>query len=118
MLDFHGWEGLALSAEIKFDLKHFREIERLALVGDRQWEKFLGGFARPLTAADMRYFSKGALAEALACSSTDAAQISQLGRGRGRKLCSSPEGQLTGVGSSVVRAGPVRVHNDHMAQQN
>ena len=32
MADFHGWEGAALWDDIKFDLKHFSDIERLAMV--------------------------------------------------------------------------------------
>jgi len=42
MRDFHGWEPVAFWDEVKFDLKHFSDIERLAMVGDKQWEKFLG----------------------------------------------------------------------------
>ena len=30
MHDFHGWEAGALWEDIKFDVKHFRDIERLA----------------------------------------------------------------------------------------
>ena len=66
MRDFHGWEPVAFWDEVKFDLKHFSDIERLALVGDKQWEKFLGVFSRPFTAAEIRYFDKSALLEARA----------------------------------------------------
>ena len=66
MQDFHGWEPVAFWDEVKFDLKHLRDIERLALVGDKQWEKFLGVFGRPFTSAEIRYFDKSALAEARA----------------------------------------------------
>ena len=61
MLDFHGWEGVALWDEVKFDVKHLCEIERLAIVGDKQWEKFLSAFCRPFTAAEVRYFDISAL---------------------------------------------------------
>ena len=61
MRDFHGWEPLAFWDEVKFDLKHFGDIERLAMVGDRQWERFLGVFGRPFTAAEMRYFDESML---------------------------------------------------------
>ena len=30
MIDFHGWEAAALWDDIRFDLKHFSDIERLA----------------------------------------------------------------------------------------
>ena len=66
MLDFHGWEGVALWDEVKFDLKHLGEIERLSMVGDKKWEKFLGAFCRPFTTAEIRYFDKVAIDEARA----------------------------------------------------
>jgi hypothetical protein len=58
MLDFHGWDGHALWDELKFDAKHLGEIERLAVVGDRQWEKYLTTFGSVLTSAEVRYFDR------------------------------------------------------------
>jgi len=66
MRDFHGWEPAAFWDEVTFDLKHFGDIERLAMVGDKQWEKFLAVFARPFTAAEIRYFDSSALSAAQA----------------------------------------------------
>ena len=34
MTGFHGWEASALWEDIKFDSKHFADIERLAMVGE------------------------------------------------------------------------------------
>jgi hypothetical protein len=64
MVDFHGWEGAALWDDIKFDLKHFKDIERLAMVGDKKWEQAMAVFCRPFTTAKIRYFDKAAIAEA------------------------------------------------------
>jgi len=61
MREFHGWEPIAFWDEVKFDLKHFGDIERLAMVGDKQWQKFLGVFGRPFTAAEIRYFDESEL---------------------------------------------------------
>jgi hypothetical protein len=36
MTGFNGWEGSALRDEINFDLEHFFDIERLAMVGDKK----------------------------------------------------------------------------------
>src|SRR6202049_2479843 len=52
--DFHGWTLGALWEDIKFDLKHFADIERLALVGDRKWEAGMAVFCRPFTTATIR----------------------------------------------------------------
>jgi stage II sporulation SpoAA-like protein len=61
MSDFHGWDAAALWDDIKFDLKHFSDIERLAIVGDQQWEKGMSVFCRPFTTATIRYFDQAAI---------------------------------------------------------
>ena len=56
MEDFHGWDAGALWQDIKFDIKHFKDIERLALVGDKKWEKGMSIFCKPFTTAKVKYF--------------------------------------------------------------
>jgi hypothetical protein len=56
MQDFHGWTVGALWEDIKFDLRHFADIERLALVGDKRWEAGMAVFCKPFTTAKIRYF--------------------------------------------------------------
>ncbi len=58
MHDFHGWELGALWEDTKFDLKHFRDIDRLALVGESKWEELMSKFCRPFTSAKIRYFPR------------------------------------------------------------
>ena len=64
MHDFHGWSAGALWEDIKFDMKHVRDIDRLALVGDRKWEAGMAGFCRPFTTATIRYFDRAQADEA------------------------------------------------------
>jgi len=64
MHDFHGWTAGALWEDIKFDRKHFRDIERLAIVGETQWEKGMAAFCKPFTSATVRYFDHAKAAEA------------------------------------------------------
>lgn len=64
MTDFHGWEAAALWDDIKFDLKHFADIERLAMVGDKTWEKGMSVFCRPFTTATIRYFDHAKIEDA------------------------------------------------------
>jgi hypothetical protein len=66
MVDFHGWKAAALWDDIKFDLKHFSDIERLAMVGDKKWEEGMSVFCRPFTTAKIRYFDHEAIGEARA----------------------------------------------------
>ena len=56
MDDFHGWEAGGLWEDVKFDLKHFADIERLAMVGDKRWEEWMAQFCTPFTRAEIRYF--------------------------------------------------------------
>jgi hypothetical protein len=56
MHDFHGWDAGALWEDIKFDVKHFSDIDRIAFVGEKQWEKGMSIFCRPFTTAQIRYF--------------------------------------------------------------
>jgi hypothetical protein len=62
--DFHGWEAGALWEDLKFDFKHFADIERLALVGETRWEQGMAMFCKPFTTAKIRYFDSSKLAEA------------------------------------------------------
>ncbi len=66
MVEFHGWEGAALWDDIKFDLKHFAGIERLAMVGEKKWQKGMSKFCQPFTTARIRYFGRTAASEARA----------------------------------------------------
>jgi hypothetical protein len=64
MVDFHGWKAGALWEDVKFDMKHFTDIDRLAIVGDKQWEKGMAVFCRPFTSAKVRYFDRSRIEEA------------------------------------------------------
>jgi hypothetical protein len=64
MKDFHGWDPGALWDEIRFDIKHSKDVERLAMVGEKKWERELAVFTEPFTAAAVRYFDLPDLAAA------------------------------------------------------
>lgn len=64
MHDFHGWEVAALWEDMKFDFKHFKDIERIAMVGEKKWEHGMAVFCKPFTIAKIRYFDKAEAAAA------------------------------------------------------
>jgi hypothetical protein len=66
MRDFHGWTAGALWQDLKFEFKHWRDIERLAMVGDSKWEKGMATFCKPFTTAKIKYFDVSQKAEAQA----------------------------------------------------
>lgn len=54
--DFHGWDMHALWDDIKFSTKHCFDIERIALVGEKTWEKWMATVCKPFTMAKIKYF--------------------------------------------------------------
>ena len=64
MYDFHGWTMGALWEDVKFDLHNFSHIERLALLGEKQWEAGMAVFCKPFTTAKVRYFDESKASEA------------------------------------------------------
>lgn len=56
MSDFHGWDAGGLWEDIKFDMDHFANIERIAMIGDKKWQHGMATFCQPFTRADIRYF--------------------------------------------------------------
>lgn len=83
MHDFHGWDRGALWEAIKWNSKHFRHLERLAVVGEKsvevrnmsgafdlrydkkvRWQRWLTNLYRPFTDAEVRYFTPDEIDEA------------------------------------------------------
>lgn len=54
--DFHGWDPHALWDDIKFSSTHCLEIERIAMVGEKTWERWMTSVCKPFTMAKIRYF--------------------------------------------------------------
>ena len=54
--DFHGWDLHALWDDIKFSTTHCTKIDRIALVGEKTWEKWMAKVCKPFTMAKIHYF--------------------------------------------------------------
>jgi SpoIIAA-like len=54
--DFHGWDMHALWDDTKFATTHCTKIERIALVGEKTWEKWMATICKPFTMAKIKYF--------------------------------------------------------------
>jgi hypothetical protein len=66
MHDFHGWTAGALWQDIKFNAGHFKDIERLAMVGEAKWQHGMAVFCKPFTTAKVRYFDRPDIEQARA----------------------------------------------------
>ena len=56
MTGLHGWEAAAMWEDTKFAIKHFADIDRLAMVGEKKWQHGMATFCKPFTKATVRYF--------------------------------------------------------------
>lgn len=61
MKDFHGWTAGALWDDVKFEVRHFRDISRLAIVGEKAWQHGMAVFCKPFTTAKVKYFETSEL---------------------------------------------------------
>jgi hypothetical protein len=66
MSDFHGWEAGAMWEDTKFAFRHFSDLGRLAVVGEKKWQEWMLVACRPFTKAAIRYFDHANAGEALA----------------------------------------------------
>jgi hypothetical protein len=59
MHDFHGWDAGAVWEDIKFATRHCRDIEKIAMVGETTWEKWMAAICKPFTMSSIKYFDAG-----------------------------------------------------------
>jgi hypothetical protein len=58
MHDFHGWNAAAIWEDTKFGMHHIKDIEKIAMIGEKAWEHGMATFCKPFTAAKIRYFDR------------------------------------------------------------
>ena len=64
MHEFHGETAGAFWEDTKFGVHHFRDIKRLAVIGETKWQERMANFLKPFTTATVRYFDSSQAAEA------------------------------------------------------
>jgi hypothetical protein len=64
IIDFHGGEVSAAWEDTRFAIRHFADIDRLVIVGDKEWQHGMAIFCKPFTKAQVRYFDLAKEAEA------------------------------------------------------
>jgi len=57
MHDFHGWDAGAIWEDVKWNAKHFNQIARLAIVGEKTWHSWMTRFCEPFTMTQVRHFT-------------------------------------------------------------
>jgi hypothetical protein len=61
---FEEWDLGAMWEDLKFDTRHYSDMDRLAVVGESKWQHSLAIIFRPFTKAKVKYFSESEAAEA------------------------------------------------------
>lgn len=56
MKDFSGWKPEAFVSDLKFDIKHAKDFEKVAMVGDKRWQEVVTAMMKPFTPAAVRFF--------------------------------------------------------------
>lgn len=64
--NFKGWTLGAVWEDLMVSFKHYSKFERIAIVGDRRWEKSLTPLRKLFTGAEVRFFDSLELVEAQA----------------------------------------------------
>lgn len=63
---FTGWDSLEAGiADLRLDAAVHRQLDRVAIVGDRRWHELMTRLSDPFTPADVRYFDAEAFDDAL-----------------------------------------------------
>jgi hypothetical protein len=64
MQDFHGWDPEAAWDDFRFDLEHHQQVERIAMVGEKEWQHWMTKIGSWFVDAEVRYFDASQEGEA------------------------------------------------------
>ena len=64
LADFHGWDLHAAWDNLTFNLKHHADFERIAMVGNHTWEKWMASFCKTFMKAEVRCFENSEIEDA------------------------------------------------------
>jgi len=56
LIDFHGRKMGALWEDIKFDAKHFSDVEHISVVEEKRWREMMATFSKQFTSAKIHCF--------------------------------------------------------------
>ena len=60
-----GWTLKGFWKDISFDVLHANSFKKIAMVGEKHWEKIMTELMKPFTSAEVRYFDKQKREEAM-----------------------------------------------------
>jgi hypothetical protein len=54
--DFNGWSPGAMWEDLKFDARHYSDVDRLALVSESESDEWMATVSKPFTSANVKHF--------------------------------------------------------------
>lgn len=63
--NFEGWDAASFTRELQFDLKYASQFNKVAIVGESQWQKLISLLGNYLTQAQIKFFDKHKQLEAM-----------------------------------------------------
>ena len=65
MQEFSGWnDASAFWKDLKMDTEYIGEFDRIALVGDEEWEEWSAKLTNPVTSAEIEFFNLAEITDA------------------------------------------------------
>jgi universal stress protein A len=62
--DFRGWDWAAAKEDYQFGIARQEHFERVAIVGEKTWQRWMTALANPFVSSEVRYFNKAQKQEA------------------------------------------------------
>ena len=56
--DFEGWDLASAWEELKFEARHRKDLKRVAVVGEKKWERWTTKLSKVFTGTDVRFFER------------------------------------------------------------
>lgn len=54
---FNGWHLDTFWRDLRFDLRHAHDFEKVAMVGEKKWQEWMAKSLKALISAEIRYFN-------------------------------------------------------------
>jgi universal stress protein A len=62
--NFHGWEWAAAREDYRYGMNKQMHFEKVAIVGEATWQKWMTMLANPFVSSEIRYFDRASIHEA------------------------------------------------------
>ena len=58
MKDFEGWTAISAWEDLKIDIEYNNQLDKIAMVGGKEWQDWLTKLMKPFSNAEIKYFTQ------------------------------------------------------------